>query len=426
MHREHDLFERATRAAERVQPSDSGDTGSAALLGGLGVGALLMYFFDPSRGTRRRKLVADKAVRARHVAGEALAKSGRDFRNRVTGAAAVARNRFAREEADDRVLEQRVRAILGRVVSHPGAITVTAEEGYVTLVGDILENDADRLLQRVLHVRGVKEVSDQLTVHRSAEGIPSLQGGVPRTGDEFELRQENWTPAARVATTVAGGALAIHGMRRGGLVGAAIGLTGLALTARGATNKQLKRVVGVGGGRKAIDVQKTINIDAPLATVFRYCTDYSNWPHFMTNVKEVRESGAEQQHWVVEGPAGFTLEWDSEITRFITNKLVSWKSVEGSAIRHAGTMRFDENAAGTTRVHIEMSYNPPAGAAGHVLAKLFGVDPKSQMDEDLARLKTTIETGTPPHDAAVPTRANPSFSAATDRGERAAPGEASW
>jgi uncharacterized membrane protein len=424
MHTEHDILEKRLRSAKRRRGRGA-DAGATTVLSGVGLGALLMYFFDPSRGTRRRKLVTDKVIHARHLAGEAAGKSARDFRNRAAGAAAVARSKFSRDEADDRVLEQRVRAVLGRVVSHPGAITVTADEGYVTVFGDVLEEDADRLLRRVSQVRGVKEVLDQLTVHHSAEGVPSLQGGVPRTGDEFELRQENWTPAARVATTVAGGALALHGMRRGGILGAVLGLTGLALTARGATNRQLKRVAGVGGGRKAIDIQKTISISAPMRTVFRYCTDYSNWPHFMTNVKEVRESGPERQHWVVEGPAGFTLEWGSEITRFITNKLVSWKSVEGSAIRHAGTMRFDENPDGGTRVHIEMSYNPPAGAAGHVLAKLFGVDPKTQMDEDLARLKTTIETGTPPHDAAVPTRAEQAFAGLDDR-DGAAGGEAAW
>lgn len=48
-----------------------------------------------------------------------------------------------------------------------------------------------------------------------------------------------------------------------------------------------------------------------------------------------------------------------------------------------------------------MSYNPPAGAIGHVVASLFGADPKSEMDADLARMKTLIETGIRPHDAAA-------------------------
>ena len=36
-----------------------------------------------------------------------------------------------------------------------------------------------------------------------------------------------------------------------------------------------------------------------------------------------------------------------------------------------------------------------------VAAALFGADAKSEMDQDLNRMKTMIETGTPAHDAAA-------------------------
>jgi uncharacterized membrane protein len=58
-------------------------------------------------------------------------------------------------------------------------------------------------------------------------------------------------------------------------------------------------------------------------------------------------------------------------------------------------------------VDVRMSYNPPAGAVGHALARLLGSDPKSAMDEDLARVKTTLETGRPPRDAAEPVEQSP-------------------
>jgi uncharacterized membrane protein len=51
-----------------------------------------------------------------------------------------------------------------------------------------------------------------------------------------------------------------------------------------------------------------------------------------------------------------------------------------------------------------MSYSPPAGVLGHMVASLFNGDPKKQMDEDLLRMKTFIERGIPPHDAAKPIR----------------------
>jgi uncharacterized membrane protein len=396
------IVERAVDAIDD-RADDSEEKAFWRLAGAAGLGAGLMYFLDPDRGTRRRKLVEDKLAHARHIAGEGLQKTARDFRNRATGAGATARQRVSRDRTNDDVLTARIRARLGRIVSHPGAIEVTSEQGTVTLTGPVLADEADRVIASVRKTRGVKDLTDRLEIHDSAEGVPGLQGGIARTGEEFELRQENWAPTARVLTGAAGAALAILGMRRRGPLGAAVGLAGLALATRAATNKELKRVVGVGGGRRAVHVQKTININAPRDEVFAFLTDYENWPRFMTNVHEVRESAAGQQHWVVEGPAGKKVEWDAEVTRLVQNELVSWKSVGGSAIRHAGTLRVDENDDGTTRVHIQMSYNPPAGAAGHALAVLLRADPKRQLDEDLARLKTTIETGTPPHDAAAKT-----------------------
>jgi hypothetical protein len=55
---------------------------------------------------------------------------------------------------DDRTPVERVRAKLGRVVSHPYAIAVTADNCVVTLSGPILEAEVPRLLQTVEGVRG--------------------------------------------------------------------------------------------------------------------------------------------------------------------------------------------------------------------------------------------------------------------------------
>ena len=62
-------------------------------------------------------------------------------------------------------------------------------------------------------------------------------------------------------------------------------------------------------------------------------------------------------------------------------------------IANAGVIRFEPTDDGGTRVDIRLSYNPPAGALGHLAALLFGDDPKSAMDEDLVRLKSLLEEG---------------------------------
>ena len=120
----------------------------------------------------------------------------------------------------------------------------------------------------------------------------------------------------------------------------------------------------------------------------------------MSNVQEVRATGTGCSHWKVKGPAGTTAEWDAVVTDQVPNKLLAWKSVEGASVANAGIVRFDRNDDGTTRIEVKLSYNPPGGAMGHAVAALFGADPKRQIDDDLMRVKTLIETGNPPHDAA--------------------------
>jgi uncharacterized membrane protein len=367
--------------------------------GAIGIGAGLMYFLDPDRGARRRAMVRDKVVHGLHKTEDAAETTGRDLRNRAQGLAAEVRGRFDREDVDDDVLVARVRAELGRVVSHPSSIAVTATAGRVTLSGPVLASEASSLLSRVRAVRGVHDVVDQLEVHERTDDVPGLQGGIVRRGGEFELRQENWTPAARLLVGAVGGGLALAGARRRDALGAAISLAGLALLSRGATNTELRRLLG-GGGRRGIDVQKAINIGAPLDDVFAFFTNYDNFPRFMSHVREVRDTGEGRSHWVVDGPAGVPVEWDAVVTRLEPNEVLAWKSVPGSVVKSAGVIRFGQNDDGTTRVDLKMTYNPPAGAIGHAASKLLRADPKKQLDDDLARAKTFLETGTPAHDAA--------------------------
>ena len=48
-----------------------------------------------------------------------------------------------------------------------------------------------------------------------------------------------------------------------------------------------------------------------------------------------------------------------------------------------------------TEVRVVMEYAPLGGAAGSLVARLFGTAPEQQVDEDLRRLKQILETGDP-------------------------------
>lgn len=201
--------------------------------------------------------------------------------------------------------------------------------------------------------------------------------------------------------SVAGGALAVQGVRHRNALGSAVGVIGLGMFLRGVTNIEFKRLIGL-TGRRASDIQKTITIAAPVERVFEFWSHYENLPRFMSHLREVRDKGNGQSHWVAAAPAGLSIEWDAEITRYIANRLLAWKSVPGSVVRNAGVIRFDANPDGTTRLTVRLTYNPPAGAIGHAFAKLLGADPKSALDDDLARFKSLIEFGkTTAHDETV-------------------------
>lgn len=152
-----------------------------------------------------------------------------------------------------------------------------------------------------------------------------------------------------------------------------------------------------------MDVQKTITIDAPVEQVFGFWTAYENFPRFMSRVLVVRPDSRERRsHWTVAGPAGIPVEFDAEVSALVPNEALAWRTIEGAPVAHAGIVRVEPTGDGRTRVHIRMSYNPPGGWLGHGVAAAFGADPKRSLDADLLRMKTLIETGQAPRDAAQP------------------------
>ncbi len=365
-------------------------------LAGIGTGAAAMYFLDPDRGARRRSIFADKVASTARKLPRAFRVTTQDLANRTYGVFAETQSWFRDDDASDEVVEARIRSKMGRVVSHPHAINVTCEDGNVSLSGPILADEAHRLIKCVRSVAGVRSVNNNLDEHRSAEGVPALQGGTRRE-PRSEFLQENWSPTARLLAGTAGTAALTYGLLKRDAVSISIATLGAAVLARSATNIEFQRLFGYGGGRRAVDIQKTINVGAPIDVVFALWANFENFPKFMANVVDIDLIGPGESHWKVKGPAGSVVEWDAEITVAEADRTIAWKSRPGSIIDNAGIVKFSE-VSDETEVNIKLSYNPPAGAIGHGVATIFGSDPKTQMDEDLMRMKSFLETGQLPHD----------------------------
>lgn len=140
-----------------------------ALLGGLGLGALLMYVFDPQRGARRRALVRDKAVAAYNRTGAVVSARTRDLRNRGKGIAVKTRSLLHDEEVSDEVLIERVRSRIGRVENRGTSVELSARGGVVTLSGVVSESAIDDLLEAVRSTPGVEDVQDRLETDDRAD-----------------------------------------------------------------------------------------------------------------------------------------------------------------------------------------------------------------------------------------------------------------
>lgn len=262
------------------------------------------------------------------------------------------------------------------------------EHGRDVIVRDAA-NRTHGLLVETRHALEARRPGGEVALHGPSLG--EVAGGVMQSWN-----RDNWSPAQRALAGGFGAFLATFGYFRGGARGLAMCALGGGLLARATANENLATLVKGRG----IYVEKTVAIAAPVEEVFAYWRNLENFPNWMSHVREVRYLGGDRFHWVVDGPAGVPVEWDSELLNVSENREMTWRSVEGSQVEHTGRVRFERDGSGT-RLHVQLRYAPPGGVIGHAVAKAFGVDPKSEMDEDLLRLKSIIETGRMPRDAAV-------------------------
>jgi len=72
--------------------------------------------------------------------------------------------------------------------------------------------------------------------------------------------------------------------------------------------------------------------------------------------------------------------------------LIAWRTLEGSQVSSAGSVRFEDAPNGGTVVRVTLKYDPPGGKLGALVARLFGENPSRQIEEDLGRFKELMES----------------------------------
>jgi uncharacterized membrane protein len=144
-----------------------------------------------------------------------------------------------------------------------------------------------------------------------------------------------------------------------------------------------------------MQAKTAITVRRPVEEVYAFWRDLTNLPRFMKHLVSVEMAGNGRSHWAANAPAGKTVEWDAEVVEDRPGERISWRSLEGSQVSNSGTVWFAPapKEQDGTEVRVELSYDPPGGALGKVVAKLFGEEPQQQVTDDLRRLKQVLETG---------------------------------
>jgi len=235
------------------------------------------------------------------------------------------------------------------------------------------------------------------------------------TADEIRRREEseglasdvNVGATERLISGIGGAAFLTYGLSRGTWGGAALALLGGALLYRGATGHcSLYEALGVdtsdskdwlaaGDVHRGVKVRRSFTIHRSPEECYRSWRNLENLPRFMTHLISVQAVDERRSHWVAKAPAPWgQVEWDAEIIQDTPNELISWRSLRDADVDNAGSVRFRPAPGGRgTEMTVELNYEPPAGRLGITIARLFGEEPRQQIEDDLRKFKQIMETG---------------------------------
>ncbi|MBN4003056.1 SRPBCC family protein [Nostoc sp. LPT] len=215
------------------------------------------------------------------------------------------------------------------------------------------------------------------------------------SGDKSTTGQGEAGETERWASLIGGGAMVLMGLKQGSLRGVLTALAGGGLIYQGATKQstiqQAQEAIGI---NQPIKIEKTVTINKSAEELYRFWHNFENLPTFMKHLKSVKVYNEKRSHWIANAPLGNSVEWDAEVLEDRENEFISWASVEGADIDNSGFVRF-KKAPGDrgTEVKIVLEYNPPGGALGATVAKLFGEEPEQQVGDELHRFKMLMEAG---------------------------------
>jgi uncharacterized membrane protein len=133
------------------------------------------------------------------------------------------------------------------------------------------------------------------------------------------------------------------------------------------------------------DHQHSVDVHAPVRVAYNQWTQFEEFPKFMGGVEEIRQITDDTLHWKVD-ILGVSREFDTVITEQTPDHRVAWTTIDGPD--HAGVVTFHSLDDDTTRVTLQMDYDPQ-GLLENVADKTGFVS--GQLESDMEKFKEFIE-----------------------------------
>jgi len=212
----------------------------------------------------------------------------------------------------------------------------------------------------------------------------------------------NVGPIERMFSAFGGAGLVAYGLSRGSLTGLGLAAVGGGLLYRGFSGHCMAyQALGVNTaehGEKersvihnGVKVDRSIAVNRPADDLYRLWRDLERLPTFMRHLQSVDELDQRRSRLVASGPMGMRVEWDAEVFNEREGELIAWRSLPGSDIATAGSVRF-EQVPGGTRIRVQLSYEVLGSRAATAIASMFGESPETQVEEDLRRFQAYAES----------------------------------
>jgi uncharacterized membrane protein len=201
-------------------------------------------------------------------------------------------------------------------------------------------------------------------------------------------------PIPSLLLGAAGGALLGSRSRRPA-VGAMAALAGLALVgvaASGPVGSALRRA---GTRRRVVHKRFSFVVPHPVSTVFRFFSDFENYPRLVRVLREVHDFGDGRSHWIASGRGGRILEWDTVTTKFVPNRVIAWQSTSSSVVRSSCTIRFVPERQGGTCIKITIDYGVPTERVSEAVAVLASRRRTREIEADIRRLGERLDEMSP-------------------------------